>query len=319
MTTLAPNLFLKYVTEYVILSLGIILLAVHYFFYPLSENLQMGFLLAMILIVGVPHGSLDFVVDEQNEIAEKKVFSIKKFVTVYIVRLFVFSLFWLIPWLAFSLFMIFSIYHFGETDMSTVMKPKKTSAYLFISYGSFILGILLLNNLTEIAGSVPAMSNYFTENVLFKLVLQYKTWLMVVLGVNFVVALFREISKGNIEINAHQVLHFSLLMSIISFLPMLLAFTFYFAMWHSIISVRNIFSYFKKVNGTTTYKFICNKSILFSVLALGGLMFIYFILKYFMPETNLLFALLVILSVLTLPHLTVMHGMYKNFNRNATS
>jgi beta-carotene 15,15'-dioxygenase len=97
---------------------------------------------------------------------------------------------------------------------------------------------------------------------------------------------------------------------------MLLAFTFYFALWHSILSVRNIFSYFKSFNSTQKFTLICSKSILFSLLALGSIVGLYFGLHYFIPDMNLLFALLIVLSVLTLPHLTVMHSMYKKHSRN---
>lgn len=134
------------------------------------------------------------------------------------------------------------------------------------------------------------------------------------LGFIFTVAIVYQKSIDNIEVTLPQLVRLIVLLAIITLLPLLMAFTFYFALWHSILSVRNIFSYFKSFNNDKKFAIICNKSILFSLLALGGMFMIFFVLNYFLPDMNMLFALLIILSVLTLPHLQVMHRMYQNLN-----
>ncbi len=306
----------EYITEYILLTIGGTILLLHYFIVPFTNNVQMAFLLITVFIIGVPHGSLDFVVDEQNELAKNNIFSIKKFVSVYVLRLAVFSLFWIIPWFAFSLFIVFSIYHFGETDMSAIMKPTQSSNLLYTSYGIFILSILLLNNISAIAATVPAMNSYVQNNTVYNFLLLHKMSLIILAALFFLLILALQIKKNKINISYHQLAQFIALITIILCLPMMLAFTFYFALWHSIISLRNVYSYFKKSKGKASFNFIRNKSIMFSTMALIGLLATYLGLKYFLPQTNMLFALLILLSVLTLPHLTVMHSMYKNFNKN---
>jgi Brp/Blh family beta-carotene 15,15'-monooxygenase len=114
------------------------------------------------------------------------------------------------------------------------------------------------------------------------------------------------------EISLYQIIQFACLLAILIFLPLVLAFTFYFALWHSILSVRNIFSYFKNFNTGKKFTVICGKSLLFSFLAIGSIFILYYFIQLYIPNFNLLFSLLIILSVLTLPHLTVMHRMYQN-------
>lgn len=303
--------------EYILLLAGLITLLIQFFIFPISLDGQMIILLSFVFLVGVPHGALDFLVDEQNEEVINNQFSIKKFVRIYLFRLFVFSLLWLLPWLAFTLFIIFSIFHFGETDMSSIMKPNKSSIILYIAYGAFMLSLLLLTHVEEIELAIPVIGNYLKGSVFYSFIQHYAYQIILVFALTLLSVLFWQIKKGNIvDINFSKVLQFGFLIFIVSALPMLLAFTFYFALWHSILSVRNIFSYFKSFNNTKKFTIICNKSILFSLLALGSIVALYFALHYFMPDMNLLFALLIVLSVLTLPHLTVMHGMYKNYNRN---
>ncbi len=312
------NLHLKRLNvEYVLLIVGFITIAMHFFIFPISLDTQMIILLSLVFVIGVPHGALDFLVDEQNDEVVNKTFSIKKFVAIYLFRLFIFSLFWMLPWLAFSLFIIFSIFHFGETDMSSIMKPNRSSIALYFAYGAFMLSLLLLTHVKEIQQAIPLVGNYLNGSTFYNFIQQYAMHIISLFAFILLIVLFWQTRKGNIvAINGGKILSFVFLIFIVSILPMLLAFTFYFALWHSILSVRNIFSYFKSFNNTQKFTLICNKSILFSLLALTSIVGLYFGLHYFMPDMNLLFALLIVLSVLTLPHLTVMHGMYKNFNRN---
>lgn len=301
-------------TEAILLIVGCIFLGVHYYIFPIEPKTQMIALLALVFLVGVPHGALDFLVDEQNKVAVQQEFSIKKFVSLYLFRLFAFALIWIFPWVAFSIFIVFSIYHFGETDMAGMLKTKKKASILYFAYGAFILGVLLLVHLPQIKDTLPVIKEFVERSELYALVEANRYLIIMALGFIFTVAIVYQKSIDNIVVTQPQLIRFLILLTVITLLPLLMAFAFYFALWHSILSVRNIFTYFKSFNNDKKFAIICNKSILFSVLALVGMVLLYFILNYFIPNMNMLFALLIILSVLTLPHLQVMHKMYQNSN-----
>lgn len=299
-------------TEGILLIIGCMFLGLHYYILPIDPKTQMIVLLSLVFLVGVPHGALDFLVDEQNKVALQQKFSIKKFVSLYLLRLFSFALIWIFPWVAFSIFMVFSIYHFGETDMAGMLKTKKKAVVLYVAYGSFILGVLLLVHLTQIKDTIPVIKDFVENSNLYAQLEANRYLIILALGFLFTIAIVYQKSIDNIIVTLPQLIRFIFLLAIITLLPLLMAFTFYFALWHSLLSVRNIFSYFKSFNNDKKFAVICNKSILFSVLALGGMVLLYFVLSYFLPDMNMLFALLIILSVLTLPHLQVMHRMYQN-------
>lgn len=302
--------------EVILLFIGMLPLLYHFLIHPISNDVQIIMLLSLVLLVGVPHGALDFLVDEQNETLQNNQFSFVKFVSVYLTRLFAFSLFWFLPWLAFSLFIIFSIFHFGETDMSAIVKPNKYAVLLYFSYGALVLSILLLSHLPEIQNSLPAVSTFLKENNIYSTLINTTPYIILFCSLLFLVVLFIQKKSGYIkQISFYDIIQFVCLLFLLVYLPLMLAFTFYFALWHSILSVRNIFSYFKNFNSEKKFTLICSKSVLFSFLALGSIIGLYFGMKFYMPDFNLLFALLVVLSVLTLPHLTVMHGMYKNYSK----
>lgn len=303
-------------TEFVLLLIGLLTLWFHLFLVPIDNDTQMIILLSLVLIVGVPHGALDFLVDEQNETLQNNTFSIAKFIGVYLTRLFAFALFWFLPWLAFTLFIIFSIFHFGETDMSAFVKPNKYAVLLYFSYGCFILSILLLFHLSEIQNSLPSVSIFLKENNIYIYLIKFTPLIIFLFSMLFITTLLIQKRNGFIkQISFYDIVQFICLLLVLIYLPLMLAFTFYFALWHSILSVRNIFSYFKNYNSSKKFTMICSKSLLFSFLALGAIIGLYFIMKFYVPNFNMLFALLIVLSVLTLPHLTVMHGMYKNYSK----
>jgi beta-carotene 15,15'-dioxygenase len=303
--------------EVVLLLIGLITIFYHKYITEISSNAQMIVLLSLVFTVGVPHGALDFLVDEQNETIQNKVFSMKKFLVTYLTRLFIFGLFWFLPWLAFSIFIIFSIFHFGETDMNKFIKPNKNGVLVYFTYGSFILSVLLLSHLSEIKNSLPQVDIFLKENNVFNFLNLNSNYIVGISCLLFIAVILWQYKIKNIEmIPFKHVILFTCLLFVLKYLPLTLAFTFYFALWHSILSVRNIFNYFKGFNNSKNFTIICNKSVLFSLLALGGIFVLYYILKIYMPNMNLLFALLIMLSVLTLPHLTVMHGMYKNYSKS---
>jgi beta-carotene 15,15'-dioxygenase len=306
-----------YSTEYLLLIGGLVLLSLHYFVVPIPVNVQMIILMILVFSIGVPHGALDFMVDEQNETITQNQFSIKKFVFTYMLRLTAFSLIWFFPSIAFTLFFVFSAYHFGETDLNAFVKSKRSAHILYFSYGVFILSLLFIQHLDDVALIVPLMGDSIAEKPWFTFLQTHHMAITIVLFVSFVsIFTVHVLQNKMLPLNRKQIVQFGILLLIVSLLPMLLAFAFYFAVWHSLLSVRNIFRYLQDLKNPQKFSIICNKSVMFSLIALGGIALLYFGMQYYFPKVNLLFALLVVLSVLTLPHLTVMHEMYKNSIKN---
>jgi hypothetical protein len=90
-------IFNNITTEFFLLLAGLLTLIYHFLLFPISNDSQMIILLSLVLLVGVPHGALDFLVDEQNETLRNNVFSLKKFG---------FSHGWLFQFLLYFLFFI---------------------------------------------------------------------------------------------------------------------------------------------------------------------------------------------------------------------
>jgi hypothetical protein len=90
---------------------------------------------------------------------------------------------------------------------------------------------------------------------------------------------------------------------------MLLGFTFYFVVWHSLLSIKNIISYLRKEN-TFSYKTIMKQILLYSFLAIAGIV-IFGLTGFMFINTNSVAGYIFLgLAVLTAPHMKIMYDMY---------
>jgi beta-carotene 15,15'-dioxygenase len=268
--------------------------------------------LGLIFILGVPHGAMDFLVAEKNSTAEKKDFNIYKFVFVYVARLSIVALCWVNPILAIIIFMTCSIFHFGETDLATIGINGRGFwwSVLFSLHGALVLCIITICPIQQIVSALPnlkTLPNFVTGA--FAFLYNYKiiivgTLLFAVLILSFL------LTKGNYNaINYKMLFVYVSFIVVVSILPSILGFALYFAIWHSLVSLKNIFQFSQKQDSGSSKTI--HRFLLFSVLSLVSVVATYYLLSNYFPATNLLSATIVILSVLTLPHLIEMHGMYK--------
>jgi beta-carotene 15,15'-dioxygenase len=278
----------------------------------ISVEIQMWALMILIFLLGVPHGAMDFLVAEKNSTSQKKDFNIYKFVFVYMARLLIVALCWVNPILAIIIFMTCSIFHFGETDLATIGINGRGFwwSVLFSLHGALVLCIITICPIQQIVSALPnlkTLPNFVTDA--FAFLYNYK-FIIVSTLLSAVLLLSALLMKGNYNaVNFKMLFVYISFIVVVSILPSILGFALYFAIWHSLVSLKNIFQFSKKqdANSSKTIK----RFLLFSLLSLVSVIATYYLLSNYFPATNLLSATIVILSVLTLPHLIEMHGMYK--------
>lgn len=117
----------------------------------LYDNLWYQFLLApALLFPGLSHGAADHHLDWQG-----KPRGLSLFILRYIAIMLLVAGIWLLfPILGLFIFLLFSAWHFGETDLREWGIYNPIQAFLF---GLGILGLLLLTHLPETVGILTAM------------------------------------------------------------------------------------------------------------------------------------------------------------------
>jgi hypothetical protein len=90
---------------------------------------------------------------------------------------------------------------------------------------------------------------------------------------------------------------------------MLLGFTFYFVLWHSLLSLNNIILYLRKKN-TVSSQTIVKQIVLFSLLAIAGIGLFGLTGFMFINRDVVAGYIFLGLAVLTAPHVGIMYDMY---------
>lgn len=299
----------------VLLIIGSVLLLMQQYLLPFDTNTQLIIFLGGIVLLGIPHGAADLLVASRNALCNKKKFSTLKFLAIYIGRLFLFgTLLSFFPVVGITLFLIFAAYHFGETDLHHFKTDTLLGKLFVVSYGWVILSIILFHHFEEVQPILQLFQSG-KENAPILNWLQHNRYLIMTLSgsfffiITFVYFLFNSSFDNNEK--GQFLVRFAIILIILFNLPMLLGFTYYFVVWHSVLSLNNIVLYLRK-DQIISLETIAKQILLYSLFAFAGI--VIFGLAGFMFSNNNSIAAYTILglAVLTAPHMQVMHEMYNS-------
>lgn len=299
--------------KFILLVLGFLLLWVVESFDLIGVNTQFTVFIISIVLLGIPHGAADLLVAAKNAKETNQHFSKNKFLLVYVGRLLLFGTILILAPVAGSiLFIMFSAYHFGETDLHEFKTNTLIGKIFVISYGLVILGIILLPHFEEVLPIIELFSatQNYKEIILWGSVNRFL--ILSAITSTFFVTTFVYFLKNNPleKKNAGEFLvRFAGLAFILFNLPLLLGFTFYFVCWHSFLSLSNIVKYLR-VDKSVSYKSIAAQTLLYSSIAILGVVLSGLVGVMFLNYNTIAGYTFLGLAVLTAPHLEIMYTMY---------
>ena len=286
------------------LAVQLALIAVFYFVPvpPLAQSILCGVLLC---IVGIPHGSNDYLYRD-----DPSAFGMLKFLAVYlgVIGLYI-LLWWFAPILAFVLFFLISFHHFGQSNFE-----NESVRYL----PSWLWGIWLI--------IVPVIFHWQEAFTIFNQMLSIHTNLtisssdhskdvnqlgiisLIFLGSIYLVSLFLFERKN--------ILYYTIQFVVVTlwywFTPLLTGFIIVFCLWHSLQSVRHQTIFFQQNFGGDMFQFL-KKMLPFSAIALVAFGLYVYMRGFQISEAFIL------LSLNTLPHVLVMHRLYHQPNHRQST
>lgn len=269
----------------------------------------LGFIL--IFSFGVLHGSNDILLINTISNVKKRYTFIRVLVTYLLTVLSAVILFYFLPLVGLTLFILFSAYHFGEQHWEyRVLNISKGSRNIFyFVYGLLVLQLLFVLNPIDVIEVVFSI----TGNTLNKAFIFYSFISNAVIFILFIIALL--IKSISFKAILLKELLFLLVFSIIFKVSTLIwGFTIYFIFWHSIPSlfeqVTFIYGDFNKKN---VFQY-CKKALPYWLLSLIGISIVYFIFK----EEKMFYALFFsFIAAVTFPHTLVINKMFGH-KKNAT-
>ena len=295
-----------------LLFLGLVLLLFQHIL-PIETNTQFIIFIVGIILLGIPHGASDLLVAKRNADLSEKKFSNTYFFIIYLGRLILFAaILFFFPVVGNVLFIFFAAYHFGETDLFQFKTNTLPGKLFVISYGLVILSVILMHHFDEVKPIYLLFESGRKNLALINWISQNRYYILTANGILFFTSTFIYFLKNkHLENNdkGEFLVRFAFIICILFNLPMLLGFTFYFVVWHSLLSLNNIVNYLRKKN-TFSYKTITKQILFYSFLAIAGISLFGLTGFMFLNKNAVSGYIFLSLAVLTAPHMGIMYDMY---------
>ena len=258
--------------------------------------LQGALCLVGLVFLGIPHGGNDFFYRKEKNTAGSI-----RFLSMYLGVMLLYLALWFVwPMLSLGLFLLISIHHFGQSNFNT----NRIWSLDSVLWGSWLVGFPVLKHSNEVfgvfatmlgqSGSAAAGFGHLNDPALL------------VVSIVFVLMYVAVLYHSHRSSWLSYLLQWFLVTVWYWFTPLLLGFVFVFCFWHALQSMQYQLDYVS-VNYKQNRKKTLMGFVPFGLMALVGMGF----LLRFDLESNLGFAF-VLLSLVTLPHVVVMDGLYRS-------
>lgn len=275
--------------------------------FTLTLREQLLVCLPFILLISLPHGAIDNVLYLNQHSIKPSLFY-----GTYLLAISVNIGLWIVsPLVGFYLFMLLSAYHFGESQFSHYNLPR--SFFLGLTYlvwGMSILAGLFYFQIESITTLIQSDSNL----VLFRN-LNYNFWIQIIffcstslsILIFFYILLKKIMTVKNI---LTELFTFILILGVFYISPLLVGFSLYFIILHSLKVLRQEYSYLiEKQYVKTRFDFL--KILLPNTfVSILGVFLGFLAIHYDYIALSYSYFLIILISSITLPHALVMSKFY---------
>ena len=277
---------------------------------PVLATAEPFLVLGLMLLLGLPHGATD----HSLFLALKKETGGRKshwFYPVYLGGMLAYGLVWyLTPGLAFAVFILLSVYHFGQSNWVHVRHGHPVVERLhYLVWGTGVLLTPILLHAEEANGIVAAMTGIFIPVPGREFVIWF---IGAAAGLNIVAALalrlFRKIDTRRLVL---EVISYVLLLTMFLTNSLLLGFTVYFVFWHSLSSAHDQLRFFDRHRSPELRRRL---SLHIGSTILGA--FAFCLLIWLGPgpgaalQPAIIGGVFIAVSLLTLPHMLLVERLY---------
>jgi len=294
-----------------IVALIVVLFGV--FFPDLLLQIELIIAISLIVLIGIPHGATDYIIFQYLSKPFWGTDSLFYFYRNYILIMGAYALlWWLVPTFSLLVFILLSIYHFGQSNWNFLEKtPNVLKHLLFIIWGSFVL-------LTPILAHYEQAQPIIAQILGFDPIAVDEGWRYAIIAILFAhsvlfclyLRLEGQIKKRELQ---DEILNLFLLLTVYLFTPLLLGFAIYFVLWHSLGSVMDQITFFKTRIKNYNWKKYVFHAFPLTILALGGLSGLVLLQQNMGVAANL-GVMFIFISVVTLPHMLLIDKLYEEWN-----
>lgn len=302
-------------TRYPILYRSIQLIAllfviVGYFFPAVLNRWEMILAVALIVLIGIPHGATDHLIFRYSTRPFLGTRRMNRFYGSYLLLIGLYALlWWLSPAISFVLFLVMSAYHFGQSNWNYASFPYRLQAGIYyMSWGAYVIVAPVLLHYSSVM--------YILENILRREVPYLNPglcWWIVggLLAWNLLLIVALK-SKNTLSLRQklEEILSLLVLSLVFLFTPVLLGFAVYFVFWHSMSSVMDQVRFFQNHKNQYSIRKYAKDTAPFTILAVAGLAGMFWVQFTFTDGIRVGW-LFIFISIITLPHMLLIDQLYR--------
>lgn len=291
--------------------------------YSMPIYLELTIFALFVVLTGIPHGAVDHLVAADVFDLELNWHDQLRFFGAYLGAMILFGLVWIAsPITGFIIFLAISVYHFGQGDLSWLTLPSVPATILYLSRGVMLLVLPIAGHLEITAPIIfEATGVDLSESGLlsdFALTLVIAAFAQHVLLVAVIPVLSGAGFQGK-EILLSLSLGFILIIT-----HPLVGFGIYFGIWHALnhfFELRDHLWHRLRESGSVAassnisgFWWFYKKTIPFTALSFVGLVVLWLLMDSFGVREKMISLLFIMISVLTLPHMVVVHFLFDRRN-----
>lgn len=264
-----------------------------------------------VFVIGIPHGAVDHVVAADLYGIRRGTAGHLAFYSSYLIVMLLVGALWLFyPVAGMVLFLLISVYHFGQADSFALLKSgSRLSALFSWSRGFMIIAAVIFTDPEVCLPIIEAATGMSPD--WFSILYEYSVLIMIVAIAQYFAVAGIVLASRSARVSSMRFLGDSLLLATLLVLTHpLIGFALYFALWHSMGHVHEMIEFFRE-NGrrVTIWKFY-QLALPFTVVSLTGLTALFFIQRTYSVGNEMISLLFILISVLTLPHMLVVDRMF---------
>lgn len=275
------------------------------------ESVQYLLLALGTLLIGLPHGATDNYL--YDRFSTRRVTAL--FYGGYLLVAILYGALWLLaPTFSLILFLIISIYHFGQSNLFYTDLPEKSGSKkaIYLSWGAFNLASPLLFRYQEAQPIIEYLIGYSPLSVATAHRLApFVSGGLLLLNAAILLYLYarRRLAGGDL---AKELLAFGLLYALYATAPLYVSFIVYWAFWHSLNSAIEIAETWDYRSAWRRLGAFYRSALPLTAVTLAGMAVVFFLADAYASLDALIGVFFVIIAAITLPHTVVMEMLYRN-------
>lgn len=277
------------------------------------EPAAFALLMGVVALTGIPHGAVDHLVAAKLYGLDASSWSDQaRFYGAYLGLMALYGGLWLVaPALSLGLFLVMTMYHFGQADLAYLSPPNRQDRVAYLSRGLFLIGLPIMAFPSVVAPIFETIGGI--DMRMWNGLMRYQTEIAAALVVQHGLMLGTLALRGRTALSyvGREWINLAVLCLLFSTVHPLIAFAVYFGFWHSLGHILELIRFFNRHDTPTSLVDFYRKAALFTMLSFVLLGVLYLVGDAFESTLEMIALLFIVISVMTLPHMIIVERLYQ--------